>query len=280
MTALVVVNMAILLIVVLFGLSLLMLFRDRGLLHNRAESAALKSAVYLNVNDRAEQMNNMVARSRELVFNSRQSAEAATERHQYLQPLASHLLMLAREGAVKVLDEKKRLVRKTIGELKAQSKSISSGGNGLSLPHTEEMRVVDLEVGSMNDQTTNIAALPGNSALFSYDLAAKHICSGNNLYYPSLDLKLPGPDSDLRFTLSPMPRCRQGQAEAARLIAERDFKRYCYLIKDGAETGSECEEFPSAQKISISQKAKTLNGNQQEIVTGAAASTNCLGTVP
>jgi hypothetical protein len=280
MSALVAVNIAIVVLVLLFGVSVLLMFRDRGLLQSQAESTSLKNAVYLNVNDRAEQINNLVARSRELVFNSRQSANAAIGNHQYLQPLAAQLLMLSRESAIKILKEKRRLVHSTLSELRLQNRNIDSGWNGLSLPGGQVSKVVDLEVGSMADQTTNIACQPGNAALFSHDINAKYISQPSNEYMPLVNLKLPDADSDLEFTLSPMPRCNEAKPAQARLVKGRDFKAYCCLVKGGSETAEECKEFPCAQRIAISRRDKPLNGREAVIVTGAAASTNCLGTVP
>jgi hypothetical protein len=280
MLALILVNTVIVVLVLFFALSLAFIFHDRNSLQSYCDAAALKNGVDLNVNGRAEQMNNLMARSRELVFISRQAAERASGSHQYLQPLAADLLMLARNGATRVLTEKKRLVHQTLVTLRTRNKTVPQESDH-PLPLTGGTpRVLELAVGSMVDQTSNVLASPGNAALYSYDLGAKYVKKESNLYIPVTNLKLPGADSDLEFTLSPMPHSESSKPVQAKLARDRDFKLSVYLIKDGFETKDECLEFPSAQRITFSQAVATLDGHHTMVTASAVASTDSVGSLP
>ena len=277
---LVVACVGIVLMALMLVVSYIMTCRNLANLQHYSESLALKDAINLNANDRAEQMNNLVARSRELVFNSRQAANAATGTHQYLQPLASDLLMLSRNGATRVIAEKKRLVQQTVCELKSHSKNLTSVPHSAWLFANGDCRVLNLEVGSMANQNSNVLASPGNADLFSYDLKAKYLIKGTSVYAAAQNLKLPEGDSDLNFTLSAMPQSPNALPVQATLAADRDFNPCVYLIKGGTDTLDECQEFPSALKVTCSVSERTPDGRQSTLANSTVASTDSLGPNP
>ncbi len=80
----------------------------------RCEGFALKAAQQLNANDYAGKLNNLQARSRELVFAARQmSNQAQGEEFGEFAPLAAQVLSRSRDGA-KLVDSERQKVCRTV----------------------------------------------------------------------------------------------------------------------------------------------------------------------
>jgi hypothetical protein len=239
------------------------------LLQNGADSLALENAVSLNMNDRAGQINNLVARSRELVFNSRQAFDASSGAHEYLRPLSGRLLQLSRAGATRVADEKKRLVQSTLSELLDRDAGVQSQLADFSPLQDKQARLTDLEVGFLIDQSSDVPASPGSTLLYTQDLQAGYIQKATNSYNAFVNLKLPGPDSDLNFTLSAMP-----SLNSTRLTDGANFKPLALLVQEDSKVAYICAEFPSSVRLRLS-KPVTIGGDYRTgISTTSAASTN------
>lgn len=263
-----------------FAFSYTLTCHDQIALQGYGDSAALKGAIDLNTNDRAEQINNLVARSRELVFNARLAVDNANSSHQYLQPLAYNLLMLSRNGASRVIDEKRRLIKETLTALTTANKSVPKEDIEPGFLMRKGPRLLNLEVGYLDNQNSNVSASPGNALLFAFDQNAKCLKKGSNLYLAQIPLKLISADNDLDFSLSPMPSSSDGQPVQAKLTAERDFRRFAYLIKDGQPQLVECREFPSALKMTFSQPVKMTGNLRTVLMTSVVASTASVAAPP
>src|SRR5271170_5605314 len=89
-------------IVLLIGASFMTIygvFLAQQKLEERTENICMVAARSLNADDHAGQMNNLVAASRELVFNSRNTYEYVANNNRTYRVLAAKLLDQAREGA-------------------------------------------------------------------------------------------------------------------------------------------------------------------------------------
>jgi len=91
--------------------------------HNRLQSSAdeiaLTGAKKLNENDRLGQMNNMVARCRQLVYSSREDYEHTKRDFPDLESFASPLLNESRQSATDMETERKTLTARVQAEAEA-----------------------------------------------------------------------------------------------------------------------------------------------------------------
>jgi len=278
-------------IVVALGLGFIVYFTffSHNLLQNRSDDFALNGVQPFNANDYVGKINNLIAHSRELVFNSRQACLRieSEERFGHLAPLATQLLDESRDGATLVATERDRFVHFSIANLRQFLKEADSRGNQkISLLNASayDPQITGCSVGSLQNIESNAEASNGVPDLLTYDQEKRYIqrvagtsgTNGTNLYRANINLKLPEPDSDLKFELSPLPAPVNGTVSPIRMIAGSSFRKDFALRKDGKDCPDDCKLMPSALQVEMKMqvKGKAISELQAGEKTISTAATN------
>src|SRR3990167_1631671 len=85
--------------VFLAGFSVYLMLFSQSKAHSQSDTLALQAANALNGQNEIGDMNNLVARCSELVFNSRKTHDETHMYYQHLEPLARQLLEESRDSA-------------------------------------------------------------------------------------------------------------------------------------------------------------------------------------
>ena len=236
-------------------------------LQSVTDAIALENGMHLNENDSVASINNTIVRSRELVFDSREALNACNGEHADLAPLADQLMQLSRSQAKSILQAKQKLVRKTINNLTRGAQGFDSAN--CRLIEQNEPYTRDLVVGFLNHQDSNVQAPFGNPSLFDFDNRNGFIRSSSQMYKACTELKLPGPDSDLDFSLSALPANEEPKRSDL-----QDFRPLTQLVKGGVATRAQCLEFPSALKLTRTVPVTIFGGLETFASVTSVASTH------
>ena len=262
------------------GATVYFLFFSHRRIQSQADALTLKAAQILNVGDNVGQMNNLVAQSRELVFNSRQMHRQTLQKYGQLEPLARQLLEESRSGAHLVAGERARLsslcVRRVLDVIKAEKAEIR-GTTAAWIPGMKVMNPIvnNLDVGFIEDVSSNVGVGKGNPSLEHYDMTRQYIQQDSGLYFANINAKLPAPDDDLEFKLTSLPAPVDGSIAPPRLASPRVFRVLARIIQDEINIQDVCEQIPSAVRLDylMSFKSSDYHQDQHEVVISAAAST-------
>ncbi|MBS2011126.1 MAG: hypothetical protein JST01_29000 [Cyanobacteria bacterium SZAS TMP-1] len=273
---------ALLIAIVGLGFGVYFLFFQQKRLQTRCEDLALKAAQQLNLNDYAGKLNNLQARSRELVYNSRQLSNA-TEDDNYKEfaPLAAQVMNQSRDGAILVDDERKKYVSTSLSKLRQLIKNAApADGKSLTVANVsaDAAEVMDFKLGYLagSKSTSNVEVLEGPPDLFEWDLSKNYIQRGKgvNLYRAAVNLKLPGPDDDLNFELAPLAAPVKGTVAPLRLTSGEGFQNTLTLRENYKDLPGTCKWSPSAVQITMTAKVRETTAAKLEGST-RAASTAC-----
>lgn len=253
-------------------------------LGERAEVATLTGSRCLNIGDRAGQINNILAASRQLMFDSRQTYDDMAAHHPEVLPLAKHLLDESRQGAALVISERQRVLSFTLADVRDWAKA--TGGHGqrsefvLPWARTADLSLDGLDVGYVKGIDSNVKAPLGNPGLLAID--QKYIDPTANLYYGNVSLSLPAPDSDLIFKISSLPAPVNGTVAPARLLGNELFMPTKSLIKSGQTEIGSCDHLPSALRLTARVTFQSSLGAKtaQAIVVSTTATTNGASPMP
>ncbi len=270
MLAIVILSAAVIALVYIFCLSQQTLFAAQYRIQSALDRVALAGSCSLNSQDRIGQMNNMVARSRQLVYASRQAEIEISKKRPRLSRLASSLLEDARNSARDLEAERKRLIVTTTKEANdAVEKEFtrSFATQGLRLPglEIETPVLVDTRFGSLKNVDSNVAVLHGLSNLAEFDKERFYINNKPDLYVPGKDLKLPDEDSDLKFNLSSLPAYVNDVSAPARLVLPNTFQPGVNGQLQSAaqiEARATVKTFYGSSTISLISTATTYGGGR------------------
>ncbi len=277
-----------LLILVLVGLAFWfqLTFFSNQLLQDTSEKVALNAAQKLNENDNAGKINNLIGCSRELVFDAREMHNKTLD-GQFIEyeQLAAQVLQQSRDGANLVADERQRLVNSSIAELRAIVKEKSAPfGREVALfdAAVEKPRIESFSVGTLDNLESNVVASIGVPALTAYDTSHQFIKHGKDVdFYCALNpLKLPAPDDDLKFELSPLPIAVNGNSAPLRLVSENHYKPTMVLVENGKDAIGSCSIMPSCVQVSMSVKMKSKVASQMESGTMSMSTACTNGALP
>lgn len=218
-------------IALLIGYSFSGLFFTHNRLQTSANEIALAGARKLNELDRIGQMNNMVARSRQLVAYSRKQLEDCHNNQPGLEALAQELLNEARDDAKSLEAQRKSLHALAQGEaFDAMDNKLAEveGSYPMNLPWLKVTMPVMVEAnfGKCAGVETNVEQLQHIDEVESKDGAASYVTNGGGLklYKNDVDAKLDGSDSDLTFKISALPAPVQKTVSPARIVLASAFK--------------------------------------------------------
>lgn len=217
------------------GLIIASSFGSLYFIHNRlqttADELALEGARKLNEQDRLGQMNNMIARSRQLVFDTNDSKDFVQESNMtQVSDLADILHEEAREGAMLLESERQKLfmVSKTeaTNAITTRFNQIKAG-HGLVLPWLQTAVPVTpiLRYGFTDKTASNVAEMTIQNELNTQDHSSNYCTTdGSKLYKENIDARLKDSDTDLHFKLSSLPAPVANCVSPARAILAKSFK--------------------------------------------------------
>lgn len=245
----------------------------QNLLQKFCDDVALNAACALNESDRIGEMNNLVARCRQLVYSSRANMQAIQTASPDLVPLASQILSEDRQHAQSLEQARGDLVQIATADAQNAIDTAFSNQTGLYRAILPMMRItkpqlVSVDFGNVPAVQSNVAALDGIEPLADYDVTAKLIDPNSQLYLGNISVPLPAEDSDLTFNLSSLPAPINGNTAPARLTQLSAFQL-------PTQSNNNTSQLPSAVKIVITANApsagpfsNTINNLQ---VTSTAA---------
>ncbi len=229
-------------VVIGIGVMLILFSQQKG--RQSADELALTLAQVLNRDDRQGQMNNLVERSRELVYSSRKAYDdCVSEEFHNMEPLMRDLLEESRAGAQTVEKTRESLSELTIAELRSTQKDFNerlqqAHSVNLSWMNTSRPVVKQLEVGSIDKVNSNVLAPPGFAELKAMDEKSGICDSQTGIYLGNINAKLPGADGDLDFKLSSLAAPVGTTVSAARLTDANVFKQFKILpLAENATSG-------------------------------------------
>jgi len=263
----------------IIGYSFAGLYFVNNRLQTSADEIALAGAKKLNDRDRIGQMNNMVARCRQLVYSSRQDYEETKKVFPDLENFAEPLLTEARDSAGLLEKERQRV--SSLAETEAMTAMRQRFDDvkttyAMTLPwmKVDEPQLRDLKVGRVDDVESNVEELKHFGDLDKNDVAQGYVLDlqapAMRLYKGELPdgMRLPGDDNDLVFKLSSLPAPVDNTIAPARVMLPNRV--------EPATAGNA----PSAARVSLRLKVETGLGFSSGGVlhsTGAASTTGaCL----
>ncbi len=230
MLILVCLAMMVLSIAVVMAASFAGVFFTHSRLQSGADEIALEGARKLNEFNRLGQMNDMIARSRQLVFgiNKQTDLVASYGNDPVLEKLTRQLNDEARQGAQILEEERHKLSSVAKGEAKAamQEKFRQVSNNyAMVLPWlmVQTPQMVLNDTGAIVGMQSNAQELQGFEELVGQD--AKNVFSGKpvNLYRAEVDAKLPIANSP-SFLFSPLAAAVVNDMAPARAVLPESFR--------------------------------------------------------
>ena len=241
----------------------------------------MQAARLMNNSDWTGEMNNMLAASRELVFDDRNTYKTVLRTYPDLQPLAKHFLDESRASAQMTIAQRDRLAEVTMGNLITFETASSKHADqqqyalpGLPLVKTNLPQIVDFQLGYMKGIDSNVQSPDGNLSLLNYDQSQTYVNNSTHLYYGNVTLGLPDADADLRFKICPLAPPVRGTIAPARLASGNAFQRTFDLVKDRQTNPGLCDQLSTAAKLNVVINLKGADGQvtQPMVITVTAAS--------
>lgn len=246
--------------------------------HNRLQSSAdeiaLAGARKLNQYNRLGQMNDMIARSRQLVYSSRKQYEevAGAANNPLAEKLAQQLVNEARDSAQELETERRYLTGLVVAESgQAMQNKFNQikGSYAMVLPWlvVETPQAVSLSSGKVSGMQSNAQELEGFDELVKKDRADSgkvYSAKPVNLYCAERPVSLPTVDSQLPFNFSPLSAPVTNDMAPARLFLSNKFEK--------SSTGYA----PCATKVDLVLKVATGLGPKSQAgfkVSSAASAT-------
>ncbi len=252
---------AALLLAIGLALSVQYYFSSDKNLQFTADQFAMTTALNLNYGDHIGQINNLVANSRELVFNSRQAYNNTVDNCPYLSGLANRFLVESRQGADSVEQARQGLIALTLTNIRTSLNAQARNVKGIAvLPWAKATvpEIVNARLGSFKEVESNVLARTGNDSLLKLDTKYGYIDSATNLYYGNSNLQLPE-DADKNFYLASLSAPVNGTVAPAKLTSPETFLRSVDIIKNGkTEAGDLCPQIPSAIQIDMQSRITNL----------------------
>lgn len=214
-------------IVCLIALSFVSLFYVHNHLQDTADSVAMFGAAKLNVHNRAGQMNSMIKRCRELVFDARMKHKACDQKFPHLSSLSRDLLEVAQLDALELDQERARLagiMKDEANEAMQRAFKERAGGLELTLPWLKLARPeFVIEYGDLSELTSNVEDIQGIPELSKLDSASGTLTPISRHYKGHINAVLPGEDGNIPFRISALPPVVEGHASMIHLSPESRF---------------------------------------------------------
>ncbi len=227
--------------------------------HSRAQyevdSLALTIAKLINKGDRVAQMNQLVGRSRELIYTTRQSREACErERMGHLGPLLDQLMNEAYSSQAIVEYERKNQIEtiaKDVREATQKYNADRSAKSNSFLPwlKTFEPEVVRVDLGCIENVQSNVRNLSVVEELADFDRRSGYVDPKSNLFKANINARLPSPDDELTFKFSSLPALVEDSCAPPRVANSQVFKSFGPVIAHGKNVENKMEQLPQAATV-------------------------------
>ena len=195
----------------LVGYSFSGIYFEHNRLQASADEIALTGAKKLNDRDRIGQLNNMISRSRQLVYSDREDSKDVKTNFQEIQKLSDQLLDESRQAAQDLDTERKKV--RTLAESEAvqamrdKFNSIKQS-YAMTLPwmRVRTPRVIGVGLGTIDGVESNVQEFDQFEQLKDSDRSQGYVAqyAKLNLYKSNQNEQLKD-DSDLPFNLTSLP---------------------------------------------------------------------------
>jgi len=224
-----VLGFGLLILFITIGTSFSMVLFVQNQVQRLADQVALTGACQLNDGNRLGQMNNLIGRSRQLVYASRQNTYLAVKASSDLQQLSQQFLDEDRQNAVALDQERGRLQALAVKEA---TQSINYAFSQQSALYTMVLpwlvvrppTLTKMTFGYITAIDSNVAAMNGIPDLADYDRSKKYIQKASQLYASNTDDKLPEDDGDLHFYISSLAAPVNDNIAPSRLALSSVFR--------------------------------------------------------
>jgi hypothetical protein len=285
------VTFAVIALMLVVAYSLCGLYFVHNYLQGSANEIALAGAKKINEKDRLGQMNNMIARCRQLVYSSREEYEKTKRELKDLEFFAEPLLKESRDSARELETQRKDLgdlARKEATEAMQRQFDCIKSSYTVTLPwlRISSPRLLTPKFGKLEGLESNVEELTELTDLDKEDRAQNYVdvrsaggpggSVGLDLYKAEKNLKLSGTNSepsgadrDLDFKLSSLPAPVNGVIPQARVLLAKAFR----------DSKSNTDYAPAVVQTEISVKVQTglgpyassqMSARGTSITTGAS----------
>lgn len=253
--------------VVLTGIVFTTLISQHSRAQYNVDGMALSMAKRLNENDRVGQINQLVARNRELVFTARQDMDACQETGLALiTPLCQQFLDEAYAGQalmeserVAQIDLVSKDIRKSVREYNGRR---SENSNSL-FPWLEtfEPEIVRVDIGSIKNVQSNVPANDALEPLAEFDRKRNYIEPKSNLFRSHINAKLPQPDQSLDYKFSALPAFVDNTCAPPRVANPEVFEPFPVAIRDKQFGSRPNDQLPHAVRLCTNMEV-TIDENE------------------
>jgi hypothetical protein len=240
------------------------------------QTAGLTATSQISAYDRVGKINNLVADSRQLVFNDRQAGHYALVNCKPLQEITDQFTNESLAGAKLVKAQHDLLADEIISKLyklaRDQNNSNLSKSNHLPFLHLSKPQILNFELGDTGSLVSSVPASDANEELLEYDLTNKFVESKSHLYFGRKSLKLPPPDDNLEFTLTALPPLVCGKPVYSAWMPDQKFNTYTSIVQNGKTVKTKSAYIPSAVRIqSIMPVDSTILGFKSVLKASATS---------
>lgn len=213
------------------GFSFCGLYFDHNRLQTSADEIALTGAKKLNERNRIGQMNNMIARCRQLVYASREDYKIVKKTFPGVEKIADQLLDEARQSALDLETERQKMRNvaeiEAVQAMRAKFDSIK-GTYAMTLPwmRVKTPRVIGVGLGRIDGVESNVEEFVSFDQLKQYDRD-----QGNTVVYAKLSIykgnknePLKEDDSDLPFFMASLPAPILSEVSPARVTLQDKYR--------------------------------------------------------
>ena len=266
-----------------FAFYLLLTEQKRG--QNEADQIALQLVNMMNRDDRIGQMNNLIARNRELVYASRSMANWCDNSYMYFcSPLAYQLLDEAAASNIEIERERKNqivMMQNNVRDYVDQYNLHVNPNARFSLPWWQAyaLQITDVDAGSVEGVQSNVVHDEIYEDLNDLDRRAAYVQLKSNLYKGDINAKLPNPDQSLDFKLCSIAAPVEKTVAPARLVNPDSFKYANYIFQNGEFRKETFVQIPSAVRV-LGRMMISMRGDKQAVTIGSTALTTGAGPPP
>jgi len=230
--------------------------------HSRSQynvdALALQMAKTLNDGDRVGQMNQLVARNRELIFTTRQDALACEQEGLgHLSQLCDQLVDEAYSSHDEIEHERMNqiaIVSKEIRKAARDYNQHKNKDNNSWFPwmQTFEPEVTRVDVGCLKNVQSNVKSGFAVEELAEYDRQKGYVEPKSELFRAGVNARLPAPDERLDFKFSALPAFVKNTIAPPRVANIEKFEQYPIVIRDASTGSRPNDRMPYAVRLNTS----------------------------
>lgn len=227
--------------------------------HSRSQynvdALALNLAKILNEHDRVGQMNQMVARNRELVYTTRQDMIMCEQQGLgHLEPLQQQLLDEAYYAHDEIESERLHQIDLVSKELMKATRDYNNHRNGNSISifpwlRTFEPEIARVDVGCIKNVQSNVRDNAVIEELLEFDSQKNYVEPGSSLFRANVNAKLPEPDEKLDYKFSALPALVENTTAPPRVANLEMFEQYPIVIREKNQPSRANDRMPHAVKL-------------------------------